>query len=177
MSATISCPKADVLTRLLDGALSEPELNDLTSHLDGCPRCQQAVQELASGGQTWAEVAAYLKREHSRTDQEPALQQAVVDLAGPAPNGETQTEPGAAVDDSLTFLKPSSRPGSLGRLDHYEVLELVGKGGMGPVLKAFDGVLHRIVAVKVLAPQLATSASARRRFIREALISRQLSGI
>jgi hypothetical protein len=68
----------------------------------------------------------------------------------------------------LDFLVPSSKPGSLGRLDHYEVLEVVGHGGMGVVLKAFDEQLHRVVAIKVLAPQLATSATARKRFIREA---------
>ena len=39
---------------------------------------------------------------------------------------------------------------------------------MGVVLKAFDPTLHRSVAIKVLAPQLATSSSARQRFAREA---------
>jgi hypothetical protein len=41
------------------------------------------------------------------------------------------------------------------------------RGGMGIVLKAFDESLHRVVAVKVMAPQLATSATARQRFVRE----------
>ncbi len=59
-------------------------------------------------------------------------------------------------------------PGSLGRLDHYEVLEVVGRGGMGLVLKAKDTKLQRIVAVKVLAPHLAASGTARQRFVREA---------
>src|SRR5262249_46935479 len=36
------------------------------------------------------------------------------------------------------------------------------------VLKAFDPSLHRVVAIKVLAPQLATSGVARKRFLREA---------
>src|SRR5262249_34432812 len=44
----------------------------------------------------------------------------------------------------------------------------VGRGGMGVVLKAFDETLHRVVAIKVMAPQLATSATARQRFTREA---------
>src|SRR5262249_13675394 len=69
---------------------------------------------------------------------------------------------------SLDFLAPPSRPGSLGRLGHYEVLEVVGRGGMGIVLRAFDDKLHRVVAIKVLAPQVAASASARQRFVREA---------
>src|SRR5262249_14681960 len=56
----------------------------------------------------------------------------------------------------------------LGRLGHYEVLEVVGRGGMGVVLRAFDERLHRVVAIKVMAAQLATSATARKHFTREA---------
>jgi WD40 repeat protein/serine/threonine protein kinase len=69
---------------------------------------------------------------------------------------------------SLPFLSPSQRPDSLGRLGHYEVLEVVGTGGTGVVLRAFDDKLHRVVAIKVLFPQLASSAAARQRFVREA---------
>ena len=69
---------------------------------------------------------------------------------------------------SLDFLPPSDSPDSLGRLGQYEVLEVVGRGGMGVVLKANDTKLNRIVAVKVLAPELASNATARKRFVREA---------
>jgi serine/threonine protein kinase len=69
---------------------------------------------------------------------------------------------------ALDFLEPSEKPGALGRLGHYEVLEVVGRGGMGVVLRAFDEKLHRVVAIKVLAPLLAGSAAARQRFVREA---------
>jgi hypothetical protein len=69
---------------------------------------------------------------------------------------------------ALDFLAPSQKPGSLGRLDHYEMLAVVGRGGMGVVLKAFDEKLHRVVAVKVLAAPLAGSGTARKRFVREA---------
>ena len=68
----------------------------------------------------------------------------------------------------LDFLRPSHEPGSLGRLGHYEVLEVLGRGGFGVVLKAFDENLHRVVAIKVLAPRLAASGPARKRFVREA---------
>jgi hypothetical protein len=85
------------------------------------------------------------------------------------PTDDTRTGPTAADDgDEIGFLDPSEKPGSMGRLGHYEVQEVVGRGGMGVVLKAFDERLHRVVAIKVMAPQLASSATARRRFTREA---------
>src|SRR5262249_51410538 len=53
-------------------------------------------------------------------------------------------------------------------LGHYEVLEVVGQGGMGVVLKGYEPLLRRLVAIKVLASALAGSEAARQRFIREA---------
>src|SRR5262249_36762176 len=71
-------------------------------------------------------------------------------------------------DEVLGFLQPSSTPGSLGRLGHYEILELLGRGGFGIVVKALDERLQRLVALKVLAPALAATSPPRRRFLREA---------
>ena len=100
----------------------------------------------------------------------PAIQCAAEELAGTACAEVTQGE--VTVDDGdrepLGFLASSDTPGSLGRLGHYEVLEIIGRGGMGTVLRAFDGKLHRVVAIKVMAAQLATNATARKRFTREA---------
>src|SRR5262245_3995065 len=73
-----------------------------------------------------------------------------------------------AAPATLDFLEPSTKPGALGRLGHYEVLEVIRQGGMGIVLRAFDEKLQRVVAVKVLAPALAGNGSSRQRFVREA---------
>ena len=54
------------------------------------------------------------------------------------------------------------------RLGGYELVELIGRGAMGVVFKAFEPSLSRHVAVKMLAPQLSTSEGARQRFAREA---------
>src|SRR5262249_23318525 len=63
---------------------------------------------------------------------------------------------------------PSTKQGSLGRLGHYEVLAVLGRGAFGIVVRALDDVLQRVVAIKVLSPQLASTSPARKRFLREA---------
>src|SRR6516165_10624687 len=73
----------------------------------------------------------------------------------------------AIAEESLAFLSPPAEPGRLPRLDHYEVLEVVGRGSMGVVFKARDTKLQRVVAVKMLAPRLAVDGTARKRFVRE----------
>ena len=54
------------------------------------------------------------------------------------------------------------------RLGHFEIETLLGAGGMGEVYRARDARLDRTVAVKVLAPELATDPAFRARFEREA---------
>src|SRR5262249_45191817 len=49
-----------------------------------------------------------------------------------------------AIERSLAFLRPPGEPNSLGHLDHYEVLEVIGCGGTGMVLRAHDTKLRRV---------------------------------
>jgi serine/threonine protein kinase len=95
-------------------------------------------------------------------------------LVSPAKDA-TKTHPSeSGVDVSLAFLEPPQRPGSLGRIGHYEVLEVLGHGGFGIVFRAIDEVLQRVVAVKVLAPHAAATSPARKRFLREARAAAQI---
>jgi serine/threonine protein kinase len=89
----------------------------------------------------------------------------------PTRHDDTRTydsEHGDMAEEARALLEPSTKPGSLGRIGQYEVLEVLGRGGFGIVYRAFDEVLQRVVAVKVLAPGMATTSPARKRFLREA---------
>lgn len=66
------------------------------------------------------------------------------------------------------YLEPATRPGWLGRLAHYEIEEILGRGAFGIVAKAFDKKLHRVVAIKLMASELAATSPPRKRFLREA---------
>jgi eukaryotic-like serine/threonine-protein kinase len=53
-------------------------------------------------------------------------------------------------------------------LGHYDVQEVLGRGGFGVVLKAFDRKLERLVAIKLMNAEMAATSPARKRFLREA---------
>lgn len=66
------------------------------------------------------------------------------------------------------LLQESDSSNALGRIGVYEVRAILGAGGMGVVLDAWDSQLSRRVAIKVLAPHLSSSPRARARFLHEA---------
>jgi WD40 repeat protein len=134
-------------------ALDRDDPAERAAYLDeACAGDAALRQQIEALLQSHAKAGDFLDR--------PAAQQ----LAAEGDKAARRPEAGVPLD----FLAPSQRPCSLGRLGHYEVLEVVGKGGMGVVLRAFDEKLHRVVAIKALLPALATTGSARQRFVREA---------
>jgi serine/threonine-protein kinase len=139
------------LERLFGEGLADDGRRDLEDHLLVCAACRDRLDVLAGGPPWWAEVRRHLAHGNSNLTR-------TSDPEGPE----------AGTGMALDFLSPSDSPGSLGRLGHYEVLEVLGRGGMSVVLKAFDPTLHRPVAVKVLAAEYAARGAARRRFAREA---------
>jgi eukaryotic-like serine/threonine-protein kinase len=145
---TSTCPESSALQGLLDGALPENAQAELAEHLEGCPRCRAALDQLATDGRSYTDLARNLQQ--SSIVPEPGLQRVLDQAVSATDPAVTQGESPADVKNELPFLTPSTKPGHLGRLDHYEVHSVIGKGGFGVVLKGFDERLHRVVAIKVL---------------------------
>jgi serine/threonine protein kinase len=98
-----------------------------------------------------------------------------VACASPLPSPKqsvTQTRtPSTSPQDDTAAAPSMSQTMFAGR---YEVLELLGRGGMGTVYKAFDHKLSRVMALKILRPELARRGEVLERFQREFLAARQI---
>lgn len=72
--------------------------------------------------------------------------------------------------DDGTLLTPIGKEPKIGDIfgERYEILGIIGDGGMGKVYKARHNLMKRIVAIKLLLPHLVSSASALKRFQQEA---------
>jgi serine/threonine protein kinase len=66
------------------------------------------------------------------------------------------------------LLSPPPRPGVLATLAQYEILRILGGGGMGVVFLARDPDAARDVAIKLVKPELASDEQVVRRFLKEA---------
>ncbi|HWU36692.1 MAG TPA: serine/threonine-protein kinase, partial [Candidatus Acidoferrum sp.] len=95
--------------------------------------------------------------------------------------GVATPAPGSSSDaTSLVFVSPFAgyamalEPGDeLG--PRYRIESMLGRGGMGAVYKAYDKELNRVVALKLVRPELTGDASSMQRFKRELLLASRIS--
>jgi WD40 repeat protein len=165
MAVPSSCPPTDRLRQLLNGTPPAADQAELIAHLDHCADCQGALDELAGVNPALLSAANSLRRtSHAR---EAPLRRVLAGLEQDTSLTILHSPP-RSPEWVQALLRPVDSSEALGLLDQYLVTEVLGQGGMGLVLKAFDPPLKRWVALKVLNPNLASDSVARQRFAREA---------
>ena len=81
---------------------------------------------------------------------------------------KTNGDPRHLYRDVENWFDSSDNPDHIGRLGNYEIVDFIGRGGMGVIFKGNDLSLGRTVAIKVLSPNMFADESSVERFIREA---------
>ena len=89
------------------------------------------------------------------------------------PGGAGAAVPARALDASIA-PPPTLQPGAV-LAGRYEILQILGEGGMGAVYKARDLELDRLVALKVIRPELAGNPAILQRFKQELILARQVT--
>lgn len=179
-----SCPEIDALRDLIHGTLAPDVEAEVTEHLGDCPGCQYRFDQMAGPDGFVDRIPKMLGSSDEMTVLETALDRLEAETSRGIPQypgndaaPEFQADCFFPTDSSAEFspygdverwFDSSSDPDALGTLAGYDVVEFIGRGGMGVVFRGRDRALARDVAIKVLAPSLAASPTARERFFREA---------
>ncbi len=98
---------------------------------------------------------------------------------GPEVNNSTSLRVGGrSVDTSTHILIQPRHVGHERRIDNpntdYEIMELLGKGGMGVVAAARQTSIDRVVAIKMLRPDIESDEESREKFLGEAIVTGEL---
>jgi serine/threonine protein kinase/uncharacterized membrane protein len=115
-------------------------------HPDLLPQVQQQVQRIIAASK--AKKAARIEVSTVSASQQP---EATCVQSSPSPAS-----------------KPSTNDGYPAELGGYKLTKVLGEGGMGRVYLAEDPKLSRMIAIKVMRPDVAAHSEHRERFLREA---------
>ena len=148
-----ACLTEESMERLAHGKFPAAQLVQIEEHIGSCERCRRMLESASLDSQWNDEVLPILQTPSDDSGSFVELK----DVGHEEPT----------LESLLQLLGPTDDPHKFGRIGTYEVVGIIGRGGMGVVFKAFDAALNRFVAIKMLLPQLAISGAARKRFARE----------
>ncbi|WP_254508695.1 serine/threonine protein kinase [Anatilimnocola floriformis] len=151
-------PQTDELRSYLLGKLPEAAAQQIDSHIDDCPACEQTMASLDGEADTLITQLNAQASAVSGDGTDPQLRRAL----------DFVIQHGKTVSPGTVAAKDASQPPAE-QLREYKLLEKLGEGGMGAVYKAVHTRLNKIVAIKLLAADKMQSTDAVARFQREML--------
>ena len=95
-------------------------------------------------------------------------------MIGPPPDSPAQVK-ATPRPRSVVHSDPATLEPGVVLAQRYEIVEIIGQGGMGAVYKATDLELNRTVALKVIRPELARDKAIVDRFKQELLLAHQVT--
>ena len=145
-------PHASVkdLTAFSLGQLLETEANVVERHVSDCDQCCQTLLDLSSTADTFVQLLQESK--------------------GELPPPDTMI-----LNETLTKLSAEDAPKDLINHPRYEVVQLIGVGGMGSVYRARHRMMDRTVAIKVINHAMVRNLQVIERFHREVKSAAKLS--
>lgn len=162
-TSNIQCD-ASIIRRYLDRQLSAEAEAALELHLGHCAACRGLLDDSAAEDAWWGEASQFLPAD----EWDGAASQTYIDSVSSGGEEESALVGESIVKRLSPWLSATDDPRMLGRFAGYEIAGVIGEGGMGVVLKGHEPALNRYVAIKLLAPHLASNGAARQRFSREA---------
>lgn len=160
MPTQFTHPEPGEFASFLRNELSAERYMQMDQHVSECETCQQRLEQTAAETEWWDDAELFLSDD--------MIDHELAELVGETSTDLRTNSSRTDVRTIVAWLDPTDDPRMLGRLAGYEIAGIIGSGGMGVVLKGLDTALNRFVAIKVLAPHLASSGAARQRFAREA---------
>jgi len=146
------CPAPELITALFAGDRPPKGAREILGHVEGCPACRDTLAKVLPKIEV---PRAFLPDGFWATPDDTNAKNTIVQ----------------PLESSLGVFSPAKKAPVRDvprRLGNYDVLCVLGQGGMGMVLKALDPALNRFAAVKILFPELASNEVYRQRFSREA---------
>ncbi len=138
-------------------------------HLEQCASCRRRLDRLAGGDQPVLELLGDFGAWQDGRREAATHLASVRESGGPERTAPVSpTELRAVLSDGNPIEEPDSASKLLGELGDLEIVEIIGEGGMGVVLRARDRSLDREVAVKMLKPSLARIPELAAQFFEEA---------
>src|SRR5262245_55900128 len=160
----LECPAHETLRAKALETCANARADAMKGHLSHSPACEATIALFDSADDT---LMRHLPLAAAVTGDSPPAA-AWIDVL----RGQPPLEQGAGTGERPAASKPLARAadgddGLPEGFANYELLGVIGRGGMGVVFLARHRQLNRRVALKVVRPEALTSSEARRRFAQE----------